>query len=193
MTAAIKNPKIYDRTDFTKSPLSQGEYEGFTFTDCNFSGCDLSEMVFWECKFIHCNLSLAKLNKTALRDVSFCGCKMLGLHFDDCNPFGLDLRFADCILDHSTFVQLCLKKTLFKNCKLRETDFTQCDISSSLFENCDLDRATFHNTDLMNADMRTAYNYNFDPDTNRIGKAKFALSGLPGLLGKYRIEIDTGR
>lgn len=126
----MTTPKTYDKIDFTKTPLPQGEYEGCAFTDCNFSGCDLSGTVFWDCEFTQCNLSLAKLDKTALRDVSFRGCKMLGLHFDDCNSFGLALSFADCMLDHSTFVQLSLKKTVFRNCRLRETDFTQGDLGS---------------------------------------------------------------
>jgi hypothetical protein len=29
-----------------------------------------------------------------------------------------------------------------------------------------------------------------DPVSNRISKAKFSLSGLPGLLGRYDIDIE---
>jgi hypothetical protein len=39
------------------------------------------------------------------------------------------------------------------------------------------------------ADFRSAFNYSINPEINRIKKAKFSLTGLQGLLGKYDIEI----
>ncbi|WP_431217529.1 hypothetical protein ACQ86N_21315 [Puia sp. P3] len=43
--------------------------------------------------FSNCNLSLAQLQKTTFRDIQFKDCKMLGLHFEDCNEFGLSVSF----------------------------------------------------------------------------------------------------
>jgi fluoroquinolone resistance protein len=40
------------------------------------------------------------------------------------------------------------------------------------------------------ADFRTAYNYHLDPESNRLKGAKFSFHGLPGLLGKYGLEIE---
>jgi fluoroquinolone resistance protein len=115
---------------------------------------------------------------------------MLGLRFENCNPFGLSVSFESCILNHSTFYHLKLKKTSFKSLKLQETDFTGCDLSGSLFDNCDLSKATFEDTNIEKADFRTSFNYSIDPESNRIKKAKFSLSGIPGLLDKHDIEIE---
>jgi uncharacterized protein YjbI with pentapeptide repeats len=69
-------------------------------------------------------------------------------------------------------------------------DWTECDLSSSVFERCDLRDAKFENSNLEKVDFRTAFNFSIDPDNNRIKKARFSLDGVPGLLGKYNIEID---
>jgi fluoroquinolone resistance protein len=47
----------------------------------------------------------------------------------------------------------------------------------------------FDHTILEKADLRSSYNYSFDPEINRIKKAMFSLQGIPGLLNKYDIEI----
>jgi len=75
---------------------------------------------------------------------------------------------------------------------MQEIDLTECDLTSAVFDNCDLTRATFHNTILEKADLRSAYDYSIDPENNRIKKAKFSVTGLPGLLDKYGIEISMG-
>jgi uncharacterized protein YjbI with pentapeptide repeats len=143
-----------------------------------------------ECEFENCNLSMAKMTKTALRDIKFLNCKMLGLHFEDCNPFGLAVSFENCNLSHSSFFRNKLKKTTFNNLKLHEVDFTECDLTGSVFDNCDLMNATFDRTNLEKADFRTSFNYSISPETNRIKKARFSLSGIAGLLYKYDIEIE---
>ena len=44
--------------------------------------------------------------------------------------------------------------------------------------------------DLEGVDFRSSFNYSIDPSLNRIKKARFAISGLPGLLDKFDIEIE---
>jgi uncharacterized protein YjbI with pentapeptide repeats len=136
------------------------------------------------------HLSLAKLERTAIRDIVFKECKMLGLHFEHCNEFGLAFSFEDCQLDHSSFYRTKIKKTTFKNSSLKESDFSECDLTGSIFENCDLAGALFENTILEKADFRSSFNYSIDPELNRIRKAKFSISEISGLLNKYDIEID---
>lgn len=80
--------------------------------------------------------------------------------------------------------------TLFKNSHLQETDFAECDLTGSVFENCDLMRAVFENSIMEKADFRTSFNYSIDPERNKMKKAKFSLSGIPGLLEKYNILIE---
>jgi fluoroquinolone resistance protein len=186
----IFTDQTIEKKNLKEHPLSKGEYENCVFKYCDLSNADLSEFVFMDCEFVECNLSLAVLTKTSLRDVVFKNCKMLGLRFEHCNDFGLSIAFEKCTLDHSSFYQVKLKKTSFKGSQLHEVDFTESDLTASVFTDCDFTNATFDNTILEKADLRTSVNYSIDPETNRIKKAKFSLSGIAGLLDRYDIEID---
>lgn len=165
------------------------EYEKCSFDGCDFSSGDLSNMKFIDCIFLSCNLSLVKLLKTSFQDAVFRGCKMLGLRFDECSDFNLSFRFETCNLNHSSFYKKKIRKTHFEDCQLQEVDFTESDLTGSLLNKCDLLNATFENSILEKVDFRSAFNYSVDPHLNKIRKAKFSLSGLPGLLDKFDIEI----
>jgi fluoroquinolone resistance protein len=180
---------IADQT-FARNDLpAKGEYENCIFNSCDFAGSDLSGFKFTDCTFNSCNFSLAKLSKTSFRDVNFNGCKMLGLRFDACNEFGLSFSFDGCQLNHSSFYKTKIKKTVFKNSQLQGIDFAEADLASAVFDNCNLEQAVFDHTILEKADFRTSFNYSIDPEANRIKKARFSILGIPGLLGKYDIDI----
>jgi fluoroquinolone resistance protein len=182
--------KTFDKINFTLNPITKGEYEQCWFINCDFSNSDLSEIRFLDCEFESCNLSLANLNKTAFQNVKFSNCKMLGLHFENCNDFGFSVSFNACNLSHSSFYKTKLKKTVFKDLNLQEVDFAECDLTSSVFDNCDLTGVIFDNTIIEKADFRTSFNFSINPETNRIKKARFSVTGLAGLLDKYDIEIS---
>ncbi|RPD42124.1 pentapeptide repeat-containing protein [Chitinophaga barathri] len=182
--------ETFTKKDYTQNPLPKGEYEQCTFDGCNFSEADLTGCVFLECEFKGCNLSLAKLSNTAFREVTFKDCKMLGLRFDQCSKFLFQLSTDNCNCNSASFFQTKLTKTSFKNTQFQEADFSECDLSSTLFDHCDFSNATFDHTTLEKADLRTSFNYSLDPERNRIQQARFSLYGLPGLLGKYNIEVD---
>ena len=120
----------------------------------------------------------------------FKDCKLIGLHFENCNGFLFAVGFQGCQLNLSSFYQRDLKNTLFKNCNLQEVDFVETDLTSSTFDNCDLTNAIFENTNLQKVDFRTSFNYSIDPELNRIKKAKFSRMEVVGLLNKYNIEIE---
>jgi uncharacterized protein YjbI with pentapeptide repeats len=182
--------KDYKKIDFSVGGLPKGEYDRCNFSDCNFSNCDLSGIVFAECNFINCNLSLVKTSQAAFREVSIRECKILGVHFENCNPFLFSILFDHCMLNLASFYRLNLRRSRFANCNLVETDFTECDLSNSLIDNCDLSGAVFENTILEKADFRTSSGYSIDPELNRLRGARFSLPGIAGLLGKYGILID---
>jgi fluoroquinolone resistance protein len=182
--------KTFDKVDFNANPLAKGDYEDCHFINCNFSKTDLSNFFFSGCEFTGCDLSLVKLVKTAFQNIKFKDCKMLGLLIGNCNAFGIAFNFDNCILNHSSFYKIKIKKTVFRNCQLQETDFTEADLTGAVFDACDLLKAIFDHTVLEKADFRNAYNYLIDPEINRLRKAKFSLQGIPGLLAKYDIEID---
>jgi fluoroquinolone resistance protein len=190
MSQPFFDDKTFTKTDFTTQSLEKGTYENCTFTDCNFSGSTFAGVSFAECTFTGCDLSMVKLPQTALRDVQFKNCKLLGVHFHTCNNFLFTVNFENCMLNLASFYKLGMKKTRFTNCTLHEVDFTETDLSAALFPDCDLAGAVFDQTNLEKTDLSGAYNYAIDPETNRIRKARFALHGLPGLLLKYQVEIS---
>ena len=83
-----------------------------------------------------------------------------------------------------------MKKTRFTNCSLQETDFVETDLSVALFDNCELSGAIFENTNLEKANFRTSFNFIIDPEKNKIQNAIFSLTGLPGLLRRYKLKIE---
>ncbi len=108
--------KTFEKGNFTKNQLLEGDYELCKFINCDFSETSLSLINFVECEFVICNLSLARFDETALRDVKFKECKLLGLHFENCAEFGLSFSFENCTLDHSSFYKRKIHKTNFKDC-----------------------------------------------------------------------------
>jgi fluoroquinolone resistance protein len=193
----MNNPGFFDgqsfsRQDYTISPLPGGEYDGCTFLNCNFSNSDLTDIRFLDCTFDGCDLSLSRLTGSVMTGIKFLNCKMLGLLFETCNKHGFSAGFDNCILDHSSFSRLKLRKTIFRNVTFHEADFSDCDLSGSVFDRCDLGGAVFENSVLEKTDFRSAINFSIDPEKNKIRHAMFSLTGLPGLLEKYHLEIDHG-
>ena len=115
---------------------------------------------------------------------------MLGLHFEDCDAFGLQFSFDGCTLNHVSFYQTKLKKMVFRKGTLYGADFSGCDLGGAVFEGCDLKDAKFDNTSLEKADLRTAFNYSIDPTINRLNKARFALPAVIGLLDRFNILVE---
>ena len=169
--------------------LPVGEYELCVFTGCDFSDKDFSGSKFIECEFKDCNLSLAKISNVIFRDTKFRDCKMLGMMFNTCNSFGFSAGFENCNLQHASFYQRKMKGFIFRNSNLTEVDFTECDLTLANFDTCDFAGATFDRTILEKADLQTSFNYIINPEQNKIKKAKFSLSGIPGLLLQYDIQI----
>lgn len=192
---AMSDPHYFEALRFGKEigpekALQKGVYEGCSFDDADLSGADLTGFRFIDCQFHNMNLSLAVLRKTGFSEVRFSDCKLLGLNFQDCDPFSFQVSFDRCNLDHSTFVRSSLKKTRFIACSLVEADFTEADLQEALFDHCNLQRAIFLHTRLEKADFRTAHGFNIDPSRNRMKKARFSAASLEGLLHVYDLDIE---
>lgn len=173
----------------TDSKLAIGEYENCTFKQCDLGNVDLSGFKFLECRFISCNLSNVRMDETVISNCEFVDCKLMGTRFDRCQSMLLSFRFTGCLLDQCSFYQLNLKSMFFKDCSLTGADFTESNLSSCKFDNCNFLNAQFDQTNLEKADLSTSYNIVLDPVNNRIGKARYSIHGLAGLLTKYQIEI----
>ncbi len=186
---------IEDKT-FTKITAeavvgSKLTYENCQFINCDFSSADFYGITFIDCIFETCNLALIKLGSCGLQNCRFKNCKLIGADFSKANDFLFELNFENCLLDNAIFYKKKNKGTTFTDCSLMETDFTEADLTDVKFINCNLNRAFFERTILKNADLRSSYNYTIDPEQNMIKKARFSVHGLPGLLAKYDIRIDT--
>lgn len=180
----------FENINATERPFDIGEYEQCVFFQVDFGLANLTDFNFSECIFEHCNLSGVRLDGAILRDCRFLHCKLLGLRFETCNTLIFSVAFADCLLDHSSFYQIKLKKTPFLRCHLKEVDFTEADLSEVNFADCNLLDALFDRSNLEKANFSTSLYYRIDPTINNIKKAKFSLDGLPGLLAAYTIEIQ---
>lgn len=180
----------FTEKNFTQDPLPKGKYDYCTFLNCDFTNSNISNITFIECKFENCDFSLVTSKNTAFRDIQFINCKLLGFNFNDCTESFLAFHCYDCQLNLASFTELKIKNTTFKNCSLHEADFSDADLTESIFDDCDLSRAIFDNSILEKVDFRTAFGYSINPDFNRIRGAKFSLSGVVGLLEKYKIEIE---
>jgi len=187
---ALTENRTFENVSFGAENPARGVYEDCRFIHCNLNTADLSAVTFRNCTFDGCDLSLAKLNETGFQEVRFAHSKLLGLQFCDCRELLLDFEFEQCMLKLSNFQRLNLKNTQFTDCNLQEADFTGTDLTEATFGNCDLMRTTFDHTTLEKADFRSAYNYSINPETNRIRKARFSLTGVVGLLDGYGMEIE---
>lgn len=189
------NQKFDEDTIYRNIKPSDLEGQERTFEDCKFINCDLSyanlsHITFINCVIDTCNLSLIKITDTGFQDVDFKDCKITGVNFGDSSNFSLSVSFTKCVLDFTVWHKKKLKGTLFNECSFEEADFSETDLTNALFEKCNLNRAIFNRTILKGADLRTAYNFNIDPENNSINKAKFSADALAGLLIKYNLIIE---
>lgn len=182
--------KTFKNQDYSKNRLPKAEYENCIFKGCNFSNSYLDNQNFLECEFIDCNLSNANIAHTTFNEVVFSDCKMIGVKFETLNDFLLSFRFNNCALNLCSFYQMELKNQRFDTCKLIEADFTEANLTESVFDNCDLNKAMFIHSILEKVDFRTAFNLSFDPEKNRLKKAKFSKENVLGLLSKFDIVIE---
>jgi fluoroquinolone resistance protein len=178
------------KEDYNLYALATAEYDNCTFTGCNFESSNLTGIVFTHCRFVNCNMGNANIKSTAFKEVAFTECKLLGMNFGIADPFLFTVGFEKCNLQFASFFRMKMKQTKFISCNLREADFVEADLTAALFKDCELYGAVFENTILEKTDFRLAVNYAFDPEMNRIKKAKFSREGLHGLLHKYDISIE---
>lgn len=182
--------KTFDKINYANKVITGREFEACTFTNCDFSGSNFSGNDFIDCRFENCNLSMMRVEYTGLKNVAFHNCKVMGVDFSACSEFLFSVSFSNCILDFVSFFRRKIRKTTFDGCSIKEANFTQSDLTGSSFSDCDLSQTVFDQTIVEKADFRTAINFSIDPETNKIKKAKFSLTGLPGLLDRYDIVVE---
>jgi uncharacterized protein YjbI with pentapeptide repeats len=170
--------------------LGHTEFDEFRFVNCDFSGADFSRLRFSECLFEHCNLATVRLAGTALQNVAFDHCKLLGLQFTACRDMLFGVHFDQCQLRYASFAGRILPGTRFVGCGLEEVDFADADLTSAVFQDCALAGAVFQNTKLAGADFTSATGFIIDPEANPLVGAKFTLQGLVGVVAKFGLVVE---
>ena len=190
MDTALHEDETFDGIDYSEKKLSGYEFFSCTFTNCNFTKSNLGNNDFIDCRFESCNFSLTLLDHTGLKGVQFKDTRLIGIDFGKCSDFLFAASFEHCRMDLCSFFRKKMKKAVFEDCSLKEVDFEETDLSMAVFKNCDLLHASFVRTILAGTDFRTAINYSFDPEINKLKKTKFSREGIAGLLAKYDIDIE---
>lgn len=180
---------IYKSKDFSKQSL-----DNQSFTACEFHNCNFTESILWNVKFVNCifkgcNISLVKMDGCRFQDTRFIDCKLVGADFFKCDKPFFSVQFTHSILHYCNFSDLNLKGMSFSDCKLKECHFTNSGLMRVSFRDSDLSGTIFHNSDLSKADFSSAINYDIDPRTNIIKKAKFSLPEAVGLLRGFDIHL----
>jgi uncharacterized protein YjbI with pentapeptide repeats len=181
---------VIEGGDISRLLARDQEFEQYHFVGCELSEASLANLRFTDCLFERCNLASARLTNTALQNVAFADCKLLGVQFSACRDMLFGVHFDGCQLGYTSFAGKKMPGTRFAHCTLPEADFTNADLSQAVFQHCTLANAQFHDTVLSGADFTTASHFTIDPAANQLPGARFALSGLPGLLDKYGIVVE---
>ncbi len=181
--------QTYQQINAREHKLPMAEYEQCVFRNCDFSGADLNRFKFIDCRFMDCNLSMASLADTVMNKVVFERCKLLGLHWFQCDRFMFSVWFKESNLANGSFYNFNIKKTYFERCDLKEVDFSGADMTECKLKACDLANALFDNTNLGKADLSTAFNFSINPNQNKLKGTQFSRDNITGLLDVFQIKI----
>ena len=187
--------KEHSEITFKNEDFKDHSFEGEFYDECHFVNCDLTgadfrSSSFEGCTFESCNLTAVKVVNTKWDDISFKGCKLSGIDFEPISKMLLSFSFENCSISYSYFKGLKIPSTRFLNCEMKECDFIDTDLSAATFKGSSLVGSTFVNCNLSKADFREASNYQFNPNNNRLKKAKFSSPEVLALLSGFDIVIE---
>lgn len=178
--------------------LEEGEtVRGMDFEECTFSG-DLEggrfvSCTFTECEFTGANLSRLDLTDSRFIDCRFVGCKVLAVNFALMAVGTVSAEpvvFERCQLDLSSFQGMAASGFVFEGCGLVEVDFAEAVLRRARFAGSRLEGARFVRCDLREADFRGATGYAIDVRENRVQGAHFSAGEALALLDAFAIVLD---
>ena len=115
---------------------------------------------------------------------------MIGFNLEHSLSFALKVSFNNCLLNDSSFYQLELSRTKFIRCSLQNVDFSFTNLNNSFFDLCDFQSAIFDQTNLKQANLKTSFNFQLNPNENYVKNAIFSKDNLEGLLHYLNIKIQ---
>jgi fluoroquinolone resistance protein len=171
--------------------LVSSEFYDCTFLRCSFAGCTLRACRFVNCTFRQCDLSLIQVPESAFSGTRFEDSKVVGVDWTQADwaavGLGDPIGFSRCVISHSTFISLSLKKLQVRDCVATDVDFREADLTKADFAGTDLSESLFSSTNLTEADLSSARNYHIPPGQNILKQAKFSLPEAMALL--YGMDI----
>ncbi|GAA0124918.1 pentapeptide repeat-containing protein [Clostridium sp. CTA-19] len=169
--------------------LIEKNFEQCEFLNCDFLQGDFSCSTFEDCIFKECNLALINVDDTKFRNVTFEGCKIVGINFTKCDNFILDVKFFESLINSCNFSRLSLKKTSFKGSIIKECDFIEVNLQECDFTYTTLTKSVFLDCNLSKADFSYAKEYDINPQANKLKKAIFTVPDAAMLLKYFDIVI----
>ncbi|WP_319456502.1 MULTISPECIES: pentapeptide repeat-containing protein [unclassified Mycobacterium] len=135
--------------DFRDDDLSRVRTERVVFTDCDFSGVDMSESEHVGSAFRNCTF-----RRTALFHSTFRHCSLLGSVFSECRLRPVTMVEVDLTL--AVLGGCDLRGIELSDCRLRETSLVGADLRKAVLRGADLRGARTQNLKCDEADLRGA-------------------------------------
>lgn len=139
----------FEGQDFRDDDLSRLCTERTIFTECDFSGVDLSESEHVGSAFRNCTF-----RRTNLLHSTFRHCSFLGSVFTECRMRPVTLVEVDFTL--TVLGGADLRGVDLSDCRLREASLVQADLRKAVLRRADLSGARIQDARLDEADLRGA-------------------------------------
>ena len=139
----------YVAHDFRDDDLSRVRTERAVFTDCDFSGVDMSESEHLGSAFRNCTF-----RRTMLYHSVFRHCSLLGSVFTECRLRPVTMVEVDLTL--AVLGGCDLRGVELSDCRLREASLVGADLRKAVLRGADLRGARTQNARLDEADLRGA-------------------------------------
>src|SRR4051812_27431166 len=91
----------YDHKIFDRDDMNLKEFEGCTFSHCDFTASNFIGITFIDCVFSFCNFNATKINHAAFRTVHFKDCSIIDVNFAMCDKLIFEIHFENCKVDFS--------------------------------------------------------------------------------------------
>lgn len=171
------------------SSLEKNSYEDCVFRNCDFTKVSLAFFKFIDCEFQSCNMSNVSLNNTSFQACDFTDTKMVGVNFEQINPFLFGIKCHSSDLSLSFFARNDLKRSSFNNCKFSEAQLIELNAKGVDFSGSNFDSTIFDACDLTEANLTDVVNLSLDLNSNRVKNMKINSSSLAGILSSFQLDI----
>jgi fluoroquinolone resistance protein len=184
---------VFRGLDLEGLEVASSEFEDCRFVGLRLKGAEVRDCRFVECAFSECDLSLIRVPGSAFSACRFEDSKMIGVNWTEARwpekRLWVPIGFERCVLNHSTFLGLDLRKVRVVGCAAHDVDFREADLTEASFDGTDLLGALFGGTNLTGADLSTSTNYRIDPSGNTLKGARFSLPEAISLLDGLDIRL----